>query len=233
MNILISFLLLFGFTSKASEIYRISKILADDQRDLIFLNTGEVVESPDESITRIATQSLKEKKGVILKLQKLDDEFRRSIVDIESVEYGEFEPQPEHEFTKFNDERYFRTPLDHYTVHQYRKYEQAQALMNDFRRDTLNSSQCYNRAHVWTYEAFKKYNIYMGKMWIFYTDKYIREFKNWSRYWFKAIISRYTTYYIYNINNISKKIKVYITLMIRKFKYLFCPNTSSTTITKS
>ena len=182
MNILISFLLLFGFTSKASEIYRISKILADDQRDLIFLNTGEVVESPDESITRIATQSLKEKKGVILKLQKLDDEFRRSIVDIESVEYGEFEPQPEHEFTKFNDERYFRTPLDHYTVHQYRKYEQAQALMNDFRRDTLNSSQCYNRAHVWTYEAFKKYNIYMGKMWIFYTDKYIREFNN--KWWF-------------------------------------------------
>lgn len=38
-------------------------------------------------------------------------------------------------------------------------------------------SQCYNRAHIWAYEWFKKYSIYSIKTWIFFTRRYIRKYK--------------------------------------------------------
>jgi hypothetical protein len=38
-------------------------------------------------------------------------------------------------------------------------------------------SQCYNRAHVWSYEWFKHHEIYSQKTWLFFTRKYIRKFK--------------------------------------------------------
>jgi hypothetical protein len=43
-------------------------------------------------------------------------------------------------------------------------------------------SQCYNRAHIWSYEWFLKHHINSNKTWLFFTRRYIRKFKfNW---WF-------------------------------------------------
>lgn len=36
-------------------------------------------------------------------------------------------------------------------------------------------SQCFNRAHVWSYEWKKKYNVNTSKLFIFFTPRYIRE----------------------------------------------------------
>lgn len=36
-------------------------------------------------------------------------------------------------------------------------------------------SQCFNRAHVWSHELYKKHNIYTNKIFLFFTRKYIRE----------------------------------------------------------
>ena len=38
-------------------------------------------------------------------------------------------------------------------------------------------SQCFNRAHVWTYEWFTKNQINSNKTWVFFTRRYIRKFK--------------------------------------------------------
>jgi Glutaminase len=43
-------------------------------------------------------------------------------------------------------------------------------------------SQCYNRAHVWTYEWYSNYFINSNKTWLFFTRKYIRKFK--FEWWF-------------------------------------------------
>jgi hypothetical protein len=43
-------------------------------------------------------------------------------------------------------------------------------------------SQCYNRAHIWTYEWFTKNAINSNKTWLFFTRKYIRKFK--FEWWF-------------------------------------------------
>jgi hypothetical protein len=37
-------------------------------------------------------------------------------------------------------------------------------------------SQCFNRAHVWSYEWFTKHQLLSNKTWIFFTRKYIRKF---------------------------------------------------------
>jgi hypothetical protein len=43
-------------------------------------------------------------------------------------------------------------------------------------------SQCYNRAHIWSYEWFNNHSINSNKTWLFFTRRYIRKFKfNW---WF-------------------------------------------------
>lgn len=43
-------------------------------------------------------------------------------------------------------------------------------------------SQCYNRAHVWSYEWFLNQNINSNKTWVFFTRRYIRKFK--FEWWF-------------------------------------------------
>jgi len=62
----------------------------------------------------------------------------------------------------------------------------AQKYFNTMRTDTTNKSQCYNRAHVWSWELYsKRYQgrrVQPGKVWIFFTKKYIREYKH--KWWF-------------------------------------------------
>lgn len=43
-------------------------------------------------------------------------------------------------------------------------------------------SQCYNRAHIWSYEWYLKNHIQSNKTWLFFTRKYIRKFK--FEWWF-------------------------------------------------
>ncbi len=62
----------------------------------------------------------------------------------------------------------------------------AVSMFATMRRGTRNRSQCYNRAHVWAWELNKKvYNdrkIQVGKIWLFFTRKYIREYRY--KWWF-------------------------------------------------
>lgn len=60
--------------------------------------------------------------------------------------------------------------------------QDANTVFNSLRRGWSSSSQCYNRAHVWTYESKKKYNLDAMKVFIFYTRKYIREYNFY--WWF-------------------------------------------------
>ncbi len=52
---------------------------------------------------------------------------------------------------------------------------QAQTLWQWLDNRTKHNSQCYNRAHGWAYDMFSKRGIHSGKVFIFFTSKYIRE----------------------------------------------------------
>jgi hypothetical protein len=91
-----------------------------------------------------------------------------------------------------------RNPLANYDLTQMDSYESAQDLMNTFKGNTKEKSQCYNRAHVWTYESFVNEQVNLGKVWIFFSKKYLKEYRY--KWWFHIApftkIKGYDTPYI-------------------------------------
>lgn len=53
---------------------------------------------------------------------------------------------------------------------------EAQTAFNSMSRMYKNKSQCFNRAHVWSYELWKHHSVSTGKVFIFFTRQYIRKF---------------------------------------------------------
>lgn len=60
--------------------------------------------------------------------------------------------------------------------------DQARAFFYEARNNARQESQCYNRAHVWSYEWRIKNNLYSSKAWLFFTRKFIRKYK--FEWWF-------------------------------------------------
>jgi hypothetical protein len=58
----------------------------------------------------------------------------------------------------------------------------AYQVFRSMRRDYQNFSQCYNRAHIWTYEAFTSSALKSNKLFLFFTSRYIRKFNY--KWWF-------------------------------------------------
>jgi hypothetical protein len=52
---------------------------------------------------------------------------------------------------------------------------EARAIFQDAKKNPIDS-QCFNRAHVWTYEWRLKYHLFTSKAWLFFSRKYIRKF---------------------------------------------------------
>ncbi len=75
--------------------------------------------------------------------------------------------------------------LNSYITNLDSSYE-AQELFSTQRTDTRQKSQCYNRAHVWSWELSQKYynnrRIQTGKIWVFFTSRYIKNYRY--KWWF-------------------------------------------------
>ncbi len=59
---------------------------------------------------------------------------------------------------------------------------QAKNIFLRMRRNYTKDGQCFNRAHVWTFEEFRKYKTKLEKIFIFFTDRYIRLYR--FHWWF-------------------------------------------------
>lgn len=73
-------------------------------------------------------------------------------------------------------------PSDNFEPTVLRNAEEAGIHFKRMRTDTRRRSQCFNRAYVWNYELYKNYNIKSRKIFIFFTRKYIREYRY--KWWF-------------------------------------------------
>ncbi len=54
---------------------------------------------------------------------------------------------------------------------------QADQIFQNMNQRFRKKSECYNRAEVWTYEAFKETGTLSMKVFLFFTSKYIREYR--------------------------------------------------------
>lgn len=63
-----------------------------------------------------------------------------------------------------------------------KNYSTATDLLLTFNSKAISGAQCYDRAHVWTYEASKNQKVELGKAWLFFSDNYIARYK--FKWWF-------------------------------------------------
>lgn len=83
-----------------------------------------------------------------------------------------------------NDKNLFSAELtaeENYTPTVIESVEVAKSYFHEARY-VSKDSQCYNRAHIWSFEWFLKHNVNSNKTWIFFTRRYIRKFK--FEWWF-------------------------------------------------
>lgn len=58
----------------------------------------------------------------------------------------------------------------------------ASQIFSRFKQGWQNESQCYNRAHIWAYEAFQESSLKSIKLFLFFTSRYIRNYR--FKWWF-------------------------------------------------
>jgi hypothetical protein len=118
--------------------------------------------------------------GDVVKV-RLNKKFRVvELIPITTVE-KDFLDEPE-SFDEADGKRF-------YTPTILSSMSQASTMFFNMRGDYQRESQCYNRAHVWAYEEWKRNGTNLMKVFVFYTRRYIREYNfNW---WFHAIPAVY------------------------------------------
>lgn len=126
---------------------------------LIFLDDGKILKSTNEQANKLA---LLDVETVI----HFEVDSKRYIKSIKIIT----DPM------KKEDNKNFIPPFANFEPTILSSMEEANNIFKKFRRRETPWSQCYNRAHIWTYETKNRFNINTMKVFMFYTTKYIREF---------------------------------------------------------
>ena len=186
---------LFAFSAQ-SAIHKVIKAHAPGEfgdHYSLFMNNGEIFEldKSDQETFEIIEESIANSSRLEMELIKSEREevTRTLILSAKSI----VENSQVNMSTSNNKEYFLRNrhnrlmisnsdPLSNYDLVTYRTYDIAQEVMDTFNGNTHDDSQCYARAHMWTYEAFLEYGDNLGKVWMFFGDKYIKEFGH--KWWF-------------------------------------------------
>jgi hypothetical protein len=158
----------FALTSFTTQVSDIDPGGRPSDDPLIFLSSGQVVKvikNDHETLNRLH-QALKESAWLIVTLDK-----DRRIIEIKSTSPP----------IKPMEGMIGLKSLLEYNPTIISSPTEALTIFNEA-RIKHKESQCYNRAHVWTYEWRAKRNIYTSKFWLFFTRKYIRKYN--FEWWF-------------------------------------------------
>ena len=177
---------------KVQQIFDTSPLL--EGYSTIFLSDGEIVHFDQDNTKLMEKAQSAFENSFFVELVKDDkesisDDTAAIIIDLYTLPALLKKPV-ESESTEFGSDIKFEqlksllslNPLDGDKPTVFSSYDQAQAIMDSFNGKTSDSSQCYNRAHMWTYEALVKKRVNLSKVWIFFTHKYIREYRY--KWWF-------------------------------------------------
>lgn len=147
----------------AIHVGKISKIdLPQNQNELplILMESGMVLKIKPEHKNDLSAYFSAQQRNEILKIVT---NKKRQIVAVENIGIEE-KIVPEFKSFENYEPTVLATEVD------------AKNLFNTFKRGANSWSQCYNRAHVWSYESKTKHQVNTMKVFIFYTRKYIREY---------------------------------------------------------
>lgn len=125
--------------------------------DMIYLSSGDVV------FTNIADKSWSGVEGAF----HLDSDH--NLISVKSLKSKEIPS-----LQKVSRSKYSPSIVgDMHTLHR---------LYSRMRDNYQESAQCFNMAHVWAYEEFKRTGLKSMKMFLFFTQKYIKRYR--FKWWF-------------------------------------------------
>jgi len=137
----------------------------NDEESLLLLSSGHVAFLGTPSPSEISFYQQEIKKGSYFEIV-INEE--KEIISLQKIR----PPKPTLGFVKslhFMEESYHPTVIP--------SPEIATDVFNKGRKDSKRVSQCFNRAHVWSYEWDHKHHIQTAKVWLFFTRKYIRRYR--------------------------------------------------------
>jgi hypothetical protein len=134
------------------------------QDHLVKLNTGRVafIDYYEKTLLREIEASLKRNDWLELTLGKKSTLEEFKIIPSESIERPLTGEPP-----KFQDP-YSPSVVTPTT---------ATSIFNKMRQRWTSKGQCFNRAHIWTYEEHKRSKLNLNKVFLFFTSKYIRNYR--------------------------------------------------------
>ncbi|MBD66681.1 MAG: hypothetical protein CME62_15845 [Halobacteriovoraceae bacterium] len=159
----------------------------------LFLDNGEIVHFDNKNKDLMAQARAALKSNFYISINKLTDRAEQSDLIDKIVLENPASPitssiENENEKEMYNPQRYnsirwtSRDPIEKSNITTLRDYDHAQQIMNTMNGNTHDDSQCYNRAHMWTYDALVENRVNLGKLWLFFTRRYIREYNY--KWWF-------------------------------------------------
>lgn len=156
-------MVLLSFHINAAEIIgKISQIdypQNQSEMPLLFMDDGSVLKITSRQKSDLLPYINAERNSSVL---RISINKKRQVLGVETLGYRPTVIQ------KINEvEEYLPTVLNSET--------EAYRIFSNLRR-ARSRSQCYNRAHIWTYESKKKFNLDSMKVFMFYTRRYIREY---------------------------------------------------------
>lgn len=142
----------FASNSGTSYVHDIDYGTQRDDKVLLLLESGEVLKVPDEKIWKLPRPK---------SLVKVAWDNKRNITKLSIIDH--LKPTPG-----------TSTFLETYDPTTVSGNGTAKSYFNQS-RISHGDTQCYNRAHVWGYELWKKYQVKSQKIFLFFSRKYIRE----------------------------------------------------------
>lgn len=160
---------LFANTKLQTQIKELD-IGTENEEAMLLLSSGHVAFLEKPSLSEVLYYQQAIRKGSSFEIVLNED---KEIISLTKIKHT----KPRLNFAKalrFTEEQYHPTVLPSLDI--------AVDTFNKGRKDSKRISQCFNRAHVWSYEWDHKYQIQTGKVWLYFTRKYIRRYR--FEWWF-------------------------------------------------
>lgn len=168
-----------------TQIHDILEPEAGEKEFIILATDGNVydIDADDTELVDMAYEALETKSIVTIDLNNLS--FVKGIMNkkkgIKEIQFISNEI-PEFAPLTLDAPTVVRDPLHNFDVSNLADMGTASRYFSTMKTQTKWRSQCYNRAHVWSYELNSDYRINTGKMWIFFSAKYIKDYDY--KWWF-------------------------------------------------
>ncbi len=175
-------------TTLKAEIITIHHLDSIDKRLLLFSHSGEVFDIYDNQTKLQAKSAFKQSRKIEILIEKNEriskaPDLRNTIIEIKQREklHGRVQTIQTKDNSTYNPNELLNSYITNLKTS-----DETRKFFYSMDKNLRGRSQCYNRAHVWSWELNKKFynnkEIQTGKMWIFFTTKYIKEYNY--KWWF-------------------------------------------------